>query len=310
MMQTQLVVILLLLVLGAGGVTLFLDARQKRVDRNVQTALPTTHADDLPTLRRQQIEARWQFLYRLVNYKSGVTYVVRPEYVVLAGIFVAGAIFYGNRFLGFSPLAVSLAGLVAALITVRGLFGWQQRLVASRLFRQLPDTIQLVTSTVRSGLPVTDAFQIIAREMPQPTAGQFAIVNDEIRLAKTPDEALYGVYQRVGVTEYAMFSVALGVQMKTGGRLSETLETLSDSVRERTVLAARAKAMAGEVIFSARALSVSPVVVGGFLYWISPSMVDMLFNDPTGRQLLAYATISVIAGTLVIRWMVRKGTTI
>ena len=43
-------------------------------------------------------------------------------------------------------------------------------------FRQLPDAIQLVTSTVRSGLPVNEAFRTIAREMPQPTAGQFAIV--------------------------------------------------------------------------------------------------------------------------------------
>ena len=86
---------------------------------------------------------------------------------------------------GFSTLYVSIAAAVVAIMVVRGLFGWQQRRFANQLFRQLPDTIQLVTSTVRSGLPVNEAFRTIAREMPQPTAGQFAIVCSELSLGQT-----------------------------------------------------------------------------------------------------------------------------
>jgi len=37
-------------------------------------------------------------------------------------------------------------------------------------------------------------------------------------------------------------------------------------------------------------------------------MVDLLFTDPTGRKLLAFAGGSVLTGTLVIRWMVRRST--
>ena len=102
--------------------------------------------------------------------------------------------------------------------------------------------------------------------------------------------------------------MTLGVQIKSGGGLAETLQTLGDTVRQRVALAARAKALAGEVIFSSRALSVAPVVVGGLLYMISPMSVDLLLHDPTGRMLLAYAATSVVMGTLVIRWMVRRDT--
>jgi len=73
-------------------------------------------------------------------------------------------------------------------------------------------------------------------------------------------------------------------------------------------LAARAKALAGEVIFSSRALSCSPLIIGGLLYWINPQTVDLLFYDSTGRMLLAYAVVSVLMGTLVIRWMIRRET--
>jgi len=44
------------------------------------------------------------------------------------------------------------------------------------------------------------------------------------------------------------------------------------------------------------------------LYLVNPSSVDLLFTDPTGIKLLAYAAASVLLGHFVIRWMVRKET--
>jgi len=228
--------------------------------------------------------------------------------VLLAGVIAAAAIFCANSLLGFSILYVSLAAVIVAVMVMRGLFGWQQRRLANQLFRQLPDTIQLVTSTVRSGLPVHEAFRTISREMPQPTAGQFAIVCSELSLGRPPEEAVEDVYRRTQVAEYGIFAVTLAVQMKSGGSLTETLQTLGDTVRQRVALAARAKALAAEVIFSSRALSCAPLIVGGLLYWINPTTVDLLFYDPTGRMLLAYAVASVIIGSLVIRWMIRRDT--
>jgi tight adherence protein B len=309
-MPEFLIIIVLLLLICAAVMTLWLDARQRRIDRQLEIALPTSHAASLPSIRRLQSESRWLFLHRLANYKAGIAYDLRPAYVLLAGVIAAAAIFYANSMLGFSILYVSLAAVIVPVMLVRGLFGWQRRRFANQLFRQLPDTIELVTSTVRSGLPVQEAFRTISREMPQPTAGQFAIVCSELSLGRPPEEAVEDVYRRTQVTEYGILAVTLGVQMKSGGRLTETLETLGDMVRQRVALAARAKALAGEVIFSSRALSCAPLIVGGLLYLINPQTVDLLFYDPTGRTLLAYAGASVIMGTLVINWMIRRDTAI
>ncbi len=308
-MQPFLIIILLLLLIGAAAMTLWLDARQRRVDRQVTTALSTSHSgESAPSIRRAPVEARGQFLHRLANYRSGITYVLRPEFVLLAGLASAVAIFYANSLLEFSLFYVSLAAFIVGVMVVRGLFGWQRRRLANQLFQQLPDTIEMVVSAVRSGLPVNEAFRAIAREMPQPTAGQFAIICSELALGRPPEEAVEGVYQRTQVPEYGFFAVTLGVQMKSGGSLADTLQTLADTVRQRVAMAARAKALAAEVIFSSRALSVAPFVVGALLYAINPQLVDLLFTDPTGRKLLAYALTSVLVGTLVIRWMVRRNT--
>lgn len=307
-MPQFLTIIILLLLICAAAITLWLDARQRRMDRQLAIALPTLHSDGLPSIRRFQAGSRRQFLHRLANYRNETSYDWHPSYVLLAGAIAAAAIFYANSLLGFSILYVSLAAAGVAIMVVRGVFGWQQRRLANQLFRQLPDAIQMVTSTVRSGLPVNEAFRTIAREMPQPTARQFAIVCSELSLGRPPEEAIEAVYHRTQVAEYGMFAVTLGVQLKSGGSLAETLQTLAETVSQRVALAARAKAMAGEVIFSSRALSCSPVIVGGLLYLLSPQSVDLLFYDPIGNKLLAYAVGSVLVGSLVMRWMVKRET--
>lgn len=309
-MQQFLVIVVLLMLIGAAAVALLLDARHRRIDRQVEIALAKAQSETTPSIRRARVESRWVFLHRLANYREGIAYAVRPQYVLLAAALAAAAVFYANRLLAFPLLDVSLAAAVVAIMVVRGLFGWQRRRLANQLFRQLPDTIQMVTGAVRSGLPVGEAFRAIAREMPEPTAGQFAAVCSELALGRPPEEAVEGVYQRTQVAEYGFFAVTLGVQMKAGGGLAETLQTLGDTVRQRVALAARAKALAGEVIFSARALSLAPFIVGGLLYLINPQLVDLLFTDPTGRKMLAYAGASVLMGTLVIRWMVRRDTSL
>src|SRR5712675_3652021 len=305
-MSHFLTITVLVLVICAAAVSLWLDARQIRMDRQLAIALPTSHPASLPSIRRSETGTGGLLLHRLANYRAEVAYGWHPAYALLAGAIAAAAIFYANSLLGFSILYVSLAAAIVAIMVVRGLFGWQQRRLASQLFRQLPDTIQIVTSTVRSGLPVNEAFRTIAREMPQPTAGQFAIVCSELSLGRPPEEAVEDVYRRTQVAEYGMFAVTLAVQMKSGGSLTETLQTLAETVSQRVALAARAKALAGEVIFSSRALSLAPLIVGGLLYAINPQTVDLLIYDPTGNMLLAYAAASVLLGTLVIRWMVRR----
>jgi len=308
MIPESVIVTVLILLICAAVVSLRLDARERRMHRQLAVALPASHSASLPSIRRLETKSRWMFLHRLANYSTEIDYAWHPAYVLLAGVIAAAAILYANRLFEFSTLAASMAAAIVAIMVVRGLFAWQQRRFANQLFRQLPDAVQLVTSTVRSGLPVNEAFRTIAREMPQPTAGQFAIVCSELSLGRPPEEAVEAIYRRTQVAEYGMFAVTLAVQLKSGGSLAETLQTLGDTVGQRVALAARAKALAGEVIFSSRALTCAPLVIGGLLYWINPQSVDLLFHDPVGNMLLTYAVASVLVGHFVIRWMIRRET--
>ena len=308
MIPESVIVTVLILLICAAVVSLRLDARERRMHRQLAVALPASHSASLPSIRRLETKSRWMFLHRLANYSTEIDYAWHPAYVLLAGVIAAAAMLYANRLFEFSTLTASMAAAIVAIMVVRGLFGWQQRRFANQLFRQQPDAVQLVTSTVRSGLPVNEAFRTIAREMPQPTAGQFAIVCSELSLGRPPEEAVEAIYRRTQVAEHGMFAVTLAIQLKSGGSLAETLQTLGETVSQRVALAARAKALAAEVIFSSRALTGAPLIVGGILYTINPDSVDLLLTDPTGNKLLAYAVASVLVGHFVIRSMIRRET--
>jgi len=308
MIPLSAIVVVLALLLLATMITLWLDARQRRMNRQLEIALPATGAASVTSIRRTDNKSRWQLFQQLVGYSSEVPYVLHPAYVLMCGGLVVASIFYANRLFEFSIFRVSLAATTLGVLVVRGLFQWQRARFTNQLFRQLPDTIQLVTSAVRSGLAVSEALRIVAREMPEPTAGQFALVCSGLSLGQPPDEAVEAVYWRTQVPEYAMFAVTLAVQTKAGGGLSETLQTLGNTITQRVGLAARAKALAGEVIFSSRALVAAPFIIGGLQYLINPGSIDMLLYDPTGNKLLAYAAGSTLLGHFVIRWMIRRET--
>ncbi|HTI81073.1 MAG TPA: type II secretion system F family protein [Acetobacteraceae bacterium] len=299
----------LLLLLCSGTLAFVFDARLRRQGNQIAIAIPfnSTGHKDL-SLRRTQVRRRLDGLHRLVAYNSHVDYALAPPYVVLIAIIIGAALVYLGPFAGLQLVPSLLMGLAAGVLAARGLFGWQQNRFTTRLFRQLPDALELVNSTVRAGLPIAEAFRVLARDMPAPTAGQFALVCDDIRFGRSASEAVENVYRRTHVQEYAIFAVTLAVQLQAGGSLAGTLQTLGDTVRQRVALAARAKALAGEVIFSAKALTVAPFIFGGLLYLLNPQMEDKLFTDPTGRLLMACALISVFFGAVVIYWMVKRET--
>lgn len=306
------IAILITLAIIVGGVALLvLDSRQQRMNRQLANAFPVRQsAGRNRSVRREIPQSRLAVFYKCLNYQPGALYDFPPLAVLCIGLALWALIGYVGTFLGFPSLYVSAAGFVVALFAVRSMFNWERRRIANKLFRQLPDVIELVTSTVRAGMPTIKAFDIVSRDMPPPTAGQFRHLCDEMAVGVLPEDALNRIYQRTGVTEYGMFSVTLAVQMKSGGRLAETLQVLAETVRQRVALSARAKALAADAIFSSRALSVAPFAFGGILYLINPELVDMLFIDSTGRILLGYGLASVFCGIFVIRWMVRRGTSL
>lgn len=313
---TVVAALLLMTVFCLGLMVLRADARGRRIEKQVQLATfnPSREHGGVGEVRSVRIRAalireRRPLLARITGYDPQGPRTIPAAVIVLVATGAALTEVIPARL--FLPLwAVPVPALVTAVFVCRSLFRWQARRYADKLMRQLPDTIELVVSAVRTGLPIVEAFRAVAREMPDPTREQFNRVLDEIALGRAPNEALLAVQQRTQLAEYAIFAVTLAVQSRAGGGLADTLGVLGDSIRERAALAAKAKALAGEATLSARVLASLPFLAGAAMMFSNPHSLDMLLEEPRGQKLAMGGVISLLLGIGTMRRMIRKGTTV
>jgi tight adherence protein B len=174
------------------------------------------------------------------------------------------------------------------------------------LIRQMPDALAMIVRTVRAGIPVTEAFQVVARESPALTAKEFTILTGELSVGRSMDDALWKMANRTGLREYRFVAVALSLQAQTGGNLTETLEKLADVIRKRAALRQRGKALTSEGRATAVVLTALPFLVAGVLFLITPAYIALLVVDPLGRKFLLAALGCLGTGLLVIRQMIRR----
>jgi tight adherence protein B len=188
----------------------------------------------------------------------------------------------------------------------RTFFGFFDRRFRERLLTQFPDALAMIVRSVRVGIPVQEAIRTVARELPDPTGPEFSRLVSEVSVGVNMDDAMNQMARRAGLPEYRFFATALSLQNQTGGALSETLDNLADVIRKRSALKAKGMAMASEAKATAGILAALPVVISLILWALNPSYIALLFNDPTGHNLLGAAVLSLITGLFVIRTIIKR----
>lgn len=199
-----------------------------------------------------------------------------------------------------------LSLLVLWAFLCRGVFGYFKAKRQTLLFNQFPDALAMIVRSVRVGIPVGEAIRAVARELPAPTAPEFARLADELSIGVAFDQALHVMAERNDLSEYRFFATALSLQSQTGGGLSETLENLADVIRKRVALRERARALASEAKTSAGILGGLPIITGLALWALSPSYIALLFTDSTGNMVLAGAIVMLCTGVMVMRGIISK----
>src|SRR5579871_4217850 len=86
---------------------------------------------------------------------------------------------------------------------------------------QLPDAIDLIVRSLRIGHPVSNAISLIAREMPAPIGPEFGIVAEQISYGHELPLAITEMQERVPAADLAYFSMAIQIQLESGGNLVE-----------------------------------------------------------------------------------------
>jgi tight adherence protein B len=233
-------------------------------------------------------------------------YKISPGAYVLFSLFVM--VVFGvvsAQFLGRSLAVATLAGIGAGLTLPHLLV---KLLISRRLLAftaEFPQAIDLIVRGLKSGLPVPASIRSVADEIKDPVGIEFANISDRLKIGQPLEDAMQSASERIPTPEFFFFITSLSVQRETGGNLAETLENLSNVLRQRRQMKQKIKAMSSEAKASAMILGSLPFLMFGIMMLINPTYVGTLFTDPRGMVLVGFGFLCLTIGVAVMAKMVR-----
>jgi len=216
---------------------------------------------------------------------------------VSLGLGLLGAI---GAWLAQAPLPlIPLAFFMAAMLPF-GYLLWRRSSRLARFAKQLPDALELVARALRSGHSLSSGLHVVVEEMPAPISTEFGMAYEEQNLGVPLDQALKGMLKRVPNLDLKFFVTAVAIQRQAGGDLAEILDKIGHIVRERFKILGQVQALTGEGRISGIVLMALPIALFFAVYYLNPSYVMLLFEDPMGRKMIAVAVVMQILGAIAI----------
>jgi Flp pilus assembly protein TadB/Mg-chelatase subunit ChlD len=173
---------------------------------------------------------------------------------------------------------------------------------AAAFAEQLPDVLQIVASSLRSGFTLSQALDSVVREGTEPASSEFARALTEARLGADLEDALDAVAERMRCRDLSWVVEAVRISREVGCNLAEVLLTTVSTMRERAQMRRQVRTLSAEGRLSAWILVCLPIMIGGWLLLVRRDYLRPLYSTPIGIGMLVGACLLVGVGAL---WMSR-----
>jgi tight adherence protein B len=256
----------------------------------------------LKDLEKKQAEKKTRLTLQRRVTQAGLNITPRTFWVAsgAAALFVALACLFGHMPIVVIVLASFAVGL--------GLPRWALHFLKTRRQKkftsEFANAIDVIVRSVKTGLPTNEALKIVAREIPEPVAGEFDMLCEGQKVGVTMEQGLKRMFDNMPTPEVNFFTIVMNVQSKSGGNLSEALGNLAAVLRDRKRLQGKIKALSAEAKASALIIGCLPPGVMGMVYFTTPDYIMPLFTTRPGNLMLAGCAIWMSMGIFIMKKMI------
>lgn len=234
--------------------------------------------------------------------RAGFDISLRNYFIINAFLAVVAALVYlfmGYPKIGILPVAIAVGfGFPRFVVQTKN----KRRIKAFTL--EFANALDVVIRGIRSGLPVGECLRIIATESPEPVSGVFREIVEGQNIGMTLSQALDRSIEQMDTADLRFFAIVLSIQAQTGGNLADTLQNLSNILRERKKMADKVRALSSEAKSSASIIGSLPFLIFLALYFVNNDYVMMLFREDLGNMMVMGGLIWMTIGILVMRQMI------
>jgi tight adherence protein B len=169
---------------------------------------------------------------------------------------------------------------------------------------QLPDTLTLMSTSLRAGYSLLQATEAVASEAPNPTSREFGRAIAEARLGVTVTDSLNGIVERTQSKDFEWAVMAIEIQREVGGNLSEVLQTVADTMRARNRLKGEIRALTAEGRISAIVLGALPFLLFAFLWFSNRDYLEPLITNVFGQIAIGVGILLMAGGLFWLKKIV------
>lgn len=180
-----------------------------------------------------------------------------------------------------------------------------QQIRFNKVDLQVADTLLLMCNSLKAGASFLDAMDVVSHEMPPPISEEFARALRDVTLGIPTDEAFVRMSQRCRSEDLDLAVTAFKIQREVGGNLSEILENIAETIRERMKLRLEVRTLSTQGKMSGGILCVMPVLLTLVLRIMNPDYMSKLFTTAPGRTMLEVGIAMQVIGALAIRKIIR-----
>ena len=222
-----------------------------------------------------------------IKFKVGEYFVLILVSILLGGLI---AWFLGNR----HPVS-ALIGTIAGAFAPRMYVKRQQKKRLQKFNDQLSDMLNLMVNGLRAGYSTMQAMEAISKELPSPINDEFRRVVQEMQIGISMETALENLLRRIPSEDLDFVVTAINVQREVGGNLSEILDNISFTIRERVRIKGEVRVLTSQVRTSGSVLSLIPFGLTIILWFLNP---EYLMSVTQGGPLCTAAIICVVLGLI------------
>jgi len=293
--------VLTVLLIGALALVLYVgrrreeSSREQALDRRMKAFVRV--ASSAAALQQAQashqralmagLASRWSAIRQLDRWLvQGGIQIGLLRFTLMVLVLAALGAVLTSRWVGSN--AAAIYGLATGALPVFYVYSERNKRLAT-FSQQLPYVLDFLRSALSAGHTLLRGVQMATENAPEPIATELRLVVEQIRLGSTLADALDSMFKRVPEESLGFLVAAIRVQAEVGSSISEILDRVTDTIRERQRLQQEIKTLTAQARMSGLIVAGLPFILLGFFTLVRPSYTAPLFHNPTGIKMLKTA---------------------
>lgn len=169
---------------------------------------------------------------------------------------------------------------------------------------QLNEGIMIISNALKAGYSFLQALAVASEETTDPFSKEFKKMLKEMNLGISEEEALKNLLVRIESEDLRLIMNAILIQKDIGGNLSEILNNIGETIRERQKIQGELKTLTAQGKFSGVIVMLIPLFLGVIIYLFNKEYMMLLFTTPMGLAMIGFSVMNQIFGVLMIRKIV------